>query len=154
MNTYTRGLKDGSVASVSTRQRHSAGQPWVFGFAVKIILMCSFIFAAVTCRIMYNAKTEALNKEATRIQMKIKRINLMTANLRNKREELTAFPYINAKIKQYKLGLREADYRQVSFIKIMDFPAKRAENGKHMISSVANRKKAVRKQDSTVASLR
>ena len=65
MNTYTRSLKDGSETIVTSRQRQPDRKPWFFAFAVKVILMCSFIFAAVTCRVMYNARIEALNKEAT-----------------------------------------------------------------------------------------
>lgn len=87
MNTYTRSLKDGSETIVTSRQRQPDRKPWFFAFAVKVILMCSFIFAAVTCRVMYNARIEALNKEATKIQMRIRKINLISANLRNKREE-------------------------------------------------------------------
>lgn len=67
MNTYTRSLKDGSETIVTSRQRQPDRKPWFFAFAVKVILMCSFIFAAVTCRVMYNARIEALNKEATKI---------------------------------------------------------------------------------------
>ena len=122
MNTYTRSLKDGSETIVTSRQRQPDRKPWFFAFAVKVILMCSFIFAAVTCRVMYNARIEALNKEATKIQMRIRKINLISANLRNKREELTAYPYISAKIKQYNLGLRAADYRQVSYLRIIETP--------------------------------
>ena len=119
MNTYTRSLKEESAAGAVPRQRRDGAKPWFFAFAVKIILMCAFIFAAVTCRVRYNAKIESLNKEAAKIQMRIRKINLITANLRNKREELTAYPYISAKIKQYNLGLREADYRQISYLRII-----------------------------------
>ena len=149
MNTYTRSLKDGSETIVTSRQRQPDRKPWVFAFAVKIILMCSFIFAAVTCRVMYNARIEALNKEATKIQMRIKRINLITSNLRSKREELTAFPYITAKIRQYQLGLREADYRQVSYIKMIDTPESKTSK-RHFVSSGRNYKE----KSSTVASIR
>ncbi len=134
MNTYTRSLKEESAAGAVPRQRRDGAKPWFFAFAVKIILMCAFIFAAVTCRVRYNAKIESLNKEAAKIQMRIRKINLITANLRNKREELTAYPYISAKIKQYNLGLREADYRQISYLRIIDLPEKRAVK-RHVASS-------------------
>ena len=48
--------------------------------------------------------------------------------------ELTAYPYISAKIKQYNLGLREADYRQISYLRIIDLPEKRAVK-RHVASS-------------------
>ena len=149
MNTYTRSLKDGSETIVTSRQRQPDRKPWFFAFAVIVILMCSFIFAAVTCRVMYNARIEALNKEATKIQMRIRKINLISANLRNKREELTAYPYISAKIKQYNLGLRAADYRQVSYLRIIDLPERRAAK-RHLVSS--DRK--YRENTSAVASVR
>ena len=98
---------------------------------------------------MYNAKIEALNKEATKIQMRIRKINLITANLRNKREELTAYPYISAKIKQYNLGLRAADYRQISYLRIIDMPEKRAVK-RHVVSS----ERKYREHNSAVASIR
>ena len=147
MNTYTRSLKDGAETVVTSRQHQPVKKPWFFAFAIKIILMCAFIFGAVTCRVMYNAKIEALNKEATKIQMRIRKINLITANLRNKREELTAYPYISAKIKQYKLGLREADYRQISYLRIIDLPEKRARK-QHIVSS----ERKYRERNSAVAS--
>ena len=131
MNTYTRSLKDGSETIVTSRQRQPDRKPWFFAFAVKVILMCSFIFAAVTCRVMY------------------RKINLISANLRNKREELTAYPYISAKIKQYNLGLRAADYRQVSYLRIIDLPERRAAK-RHLVSS--DRK--YRENTSAVASVR
>ena len=149
MNTYTRSLKDGAETVVSARQRQPGKKPWFFAFAVKIILMCAFIFGAVTCRIRYNAKIEALNKEATKIQMRIRKINLITANLRNKREELTAYPYISAKIKQYNLGLRAADYHQISYLRIIDLPEKRAAK-RHVVSS----ERKYRERNSAVASIR
>ena len=142
MNTYTRSLKEEGAGTGASRSRRDGTKPWFFAFAVKIILMCAFIFAAVTCRVRYNAKIESLNKEANRIQMRIRKINLISANLRNKREELTAYPYISAKIKQYNLGLREADYRQISYLRIIDLPEKRA--AKRHMASFSGRKQAER----------
>ena len=81
--------------------------------------------------------------------MRIRKINLISANLRNKREELTAYPYISAKIKQYNLGLRAADYRQVSYLRIIDLPERRAAK-RHLVSS--DRK--YRENTSAVASVR
>ena len=98
---------------------------------------------------MYNARIEALNKEATKIQMRIRKINLISANLRNKREELTAYPYICAKIKLFNLGLRAADYRQVSYLRIIDLPERRTAK-RHLVSS--DRK--YRENTSAVASVR
>jgi len=122
MNTYTRALRDGPESSALPRGHRTAKKPWFFGFAIKVILMCACIFGAVTCRIGYNAKIGALNKEATMIRARIQHINLINANLRDKREQLTAYPHIAAKIEKYKLGLRAADYRQISYIKILDLP--------------------------------
>ena len=54
-----------------------------------------------------------------------------------------------AKIKQYNLGLRAADYRQVSYLRIIDLPERRAAK-RHLVSS--DRK--YRENTSAVASVR
>lgn len=118
MNKFTQQCKNTEF----TRRPKAAGKPWVFSFVVKIILICLCISGTAVCRVLFNQKTEELNKEATQIRMKIVHMNREIANLKIKKEELSAWPYISRRITQYNLGLRPADPKQVTHTKIVDIP--------------------------------
>lgn len=120
MNTYTRNLKTKSRGTVRCETTcEKTGFAW---FAVRISIICLMIFCAVVCRIHFTAKTERLNKHAMKVRSQIKEVNTQIYNMRNRREELTAWPYISSKIQQYHLELRAADYRQVSQLILREAP--------------------------------
>lgn len=120
MNTYTRNLKTKSGGTV--RNETKDGKTGLAWFAVRISILCLFIFGAVLCRIYFTAKTDRLNTHAMKVRSQIREVNNQIYNMRNRREELTAWPYISSKIRQYHLELREADYRQVSQLILRDTP--------------------------------
>ncbi len=134
MNTYTKTLKSDGVEHITPVRPHHS-KPWLLGFAVRISLICLLIFCAVAYRINFNAKIETLNKRAAQIRTQLKELNIQVYNLRNRREELTAWPSISAKITRYQLGLREADYRQISYVSLMDPPIPRKKVLKQKLSS-------------------
>lgn len=120
MNTYTRNLKNKSRGTV--RCETTDGKTSFAWFAMRISIICLMIFCAVVCRIHFTAKTERLNKHAMAVRSQIREVNNQIYNMRNRREELTAWPYISKKIQQYHLELREADYRQVSQLILRETP--------------------------------
>ncbi len=140
MNTYTRPLKNDGVEHITPVRTHHT-KPWLLGFAVRISLICLLIFCAVAYRINFNAKIEALNKRSAQIKTQLKELNIQIYNLRNRREELTAWPSISEKITRYQLGLREADYRQISYVSLMDPPIPRKKVLKQKLSSESGAKK-------------
>ena len=113
MNTYTRNFN-----AESSLENHSGQviRTGFAGFAVRISLLLLLIFSAIAAQMHLRVSIERLNKHATRIQSEIRQLNVQYTNLRNKKETLTSWPNIHAKIRQYRLELREADHRQISYI--------------------------------------
>ena len=114
MNTYTRNMNQesrefGKAASES-------GKMTFAGFAIKISLLILLIFFAVYVQMYLRAGIERLNKQALAIQTHINQTNVKCTNLRNRREQLTSWENVHSKISQYRLGLREANHRQVARI--------------------------------------
>jgi len=140
MNTYTKTLKSDGVEHITPIRPHQS-KPWLLGFAIRISLICLLIFCAVAYRINFNAKIENLNKRSAQIHTQLKELNIQVYNLRNRREELTSWPSISAKITHYQLGLREADYRQISYVSLMTPPVPRKKVLKQKLSSDAKNKR-------------
>ena len=110
MNTYTKAFKPTQAPRTG---RNQASNPWLVPVAIKLGLMGALIFLAVNYRISYDEKAESLNREASRIKMKIHRLNLEIANLKIRKESLSSWDNIGSKIKNYNLALRPADSEQV-----------------------------------------
>ena len=111
MNIYTRNLSTenlGSGGSAAGSRFRSAGT------AARVCLLIVMIFGAIAGQVHLRAEIERLNKEAAKIRKEINELNVLYTNIRNKREELTGWSSVQAKIKHYRLGLRSREYRQVS----------------------------------------
>lgn len=121
MNRFTR-LKEHKDLPDEKRQTRASGGSggWVWALTAKIILIAVLIFGAHSIRVVYKAKTEDLNKEARRIDAQIRAIKHETMNLRNRKAQLSARPYIQKKTA--KLGLRAADYSQVQHVALLQEP--------------------------------
>ena len=115
MNIYTRNLSTENLGSGGP----AAGSRFhIAGTAARICLLLLMIFFAIAGQVHLRAEIEKLNKEATKIRKEIHELNVLYTNARNKREELTGWGNVQAKIKQYKLGLRSREYRQVSKLEV------------------------------------
>ena len=112
MNTYTRNLSQEG----SGREQQQSSRIKLAGFAAKVSGLIVMIFIAVAVQMHLRVEIERLNKRATEIRSEISQINVQCTNLRNRKEKLTGWQNIQSKIKDYRLGLREADHRQVSYI--------------------------------------
>lgn len=110
MNTYTKAFKPTQAPRTGRSQGSSS---WLVPVAIKLGLMGALIFLAVNYRISYDEKAESLNREASRIKMKIHRLNLEIANLKIRKESLSSWDNIGSKIKNYNLALRPAEPDQV-----------------------------------------
>lgn len=111
MNIYTRNL---STENLGTGGTAAGSRFHIAGTAARICLLILLIFGAIAGQVHLRAEIERLNKEATQIRRDIHDLNVLYTNARNKREELTGWKNVQAKIKHYKLGLRSREYRQVS----------------------------------------
>ena len=112
MNTYTRNLSQEGAG----REQQQSSRIKLAGFAAKISGLIVMIFIAVAVQMHLRVEIERLNKRATEIRSEISQINVQCTNLRNRKEMLTGWQNIQSKIQHYRLGLREADHRQVSYI--------------------------------------
>lgn len=110
MNTYTKAFKP---AQAPRTGRSQASSSWLAPVAIKLGLMGALIFMAVNYRISFDEKAESLNREASRVKMKIHRLNLEIANLKIRKESLSSWDCIGTKIKNYNLALRPAEAEQV-----------------------------------------
>lgn len=116
MKTYT---KDLTRESSEGQHYHSTGKSWLAWFALRISLICLMIFGAVACRVYLSAEIEIMNKQAARIETQAREVNIQISNYRNRKEKLTSWPVISRKIAQYHLKLQEADYRQISYTRLL-----------------------------------
>ncbi len=115
-----------NVKTMRTREeigrysRTSSGKSWMVSLVVKLSFMFALIFLAVNARIIYNQKSEQINREIARTKSKIHQLNREIANLKVRREQLSSWPYISSRINQFKLGLRPADSKQIRKIVLVD----------------------------------
>ena len=114
MNTYTRNMNP--EIQEYGKDPSANGKMTFAGFAAKISLLILMIFFAVYAQMYLRAGIERLNKQAITIQAHINQTNVKCTNLRNRREQLTSWENIHARISHYRLGLREANHRQVARI--------------------------------------
>lgn len=115
MNSYTRNMN-----LETAEQRNTAdGKMRFAGFAAGISVLILLIFFAISAQMHLRAEIERLNKRTTQIQSDIGRLNVQCTNLRNRREKLTGWKNVNSKIQRYRLGLRDAEHRQISYIRIL-----------------------------------
>ena len=114
MNSYTRNMNP----EAGERKDPAAGKMKFAGFAAGISSLILLIFFAISAQMHLRAEIERLNKRATQIRSDISRLNVQCTNLRNRREKLTGWQNINSKIRRYRLGLRDAEHRQISYIRI------------------------------------
>ena len=116
MNTYTRNLNTENPGSGSDPVRGI--RIGLTGFAARISLILLLIFFAIAGQMHLRAEIERLNKQASRIQVEINQLNVQCTHVRNRKESLTGWNHIREKIHRYRLGLRDADHRQVSTISL------------------------------------
>lgn len=110
MNTFTKKLK---VPDAPRRGKGASSKSWLVPLALKLGLIAALIFTAVNLRISYSAKEEDLNRESSRIKMRIHRLNREIANLKIRKENLSSWPCISSKIGAYNLALRPPEPDQV-----------------------------------------
>ena len=120
MNTYTKAFKP---PKASQARRGGAARPWFLGFALKTALMGALIFAALNYRISYSAKAENLNREASRIKMKLHKIDLEIASLQIRKDNLCSWSYIGGRIRDCNLALRPAESSQVLHVALSRTPS-------------------------------
>jgi hypothetical protein len=112
MNIYTRNLQTEPV-----QQAPGAGElqqkPAFFRVILLLGCICVVFFCAIALRVFLTAKIERMNKNAARINTRIREYEILCYHLRNKKASLTSMNYVNAKVREYGLKLRAADYRQV-----------------------------------------
>ena len=114
MNAYTRNMNPDRP----DRNSSSGGKKRIARFAAGVGGLILMIFFAISGQMHLRVEIERLNKHATRVQMEIAQLNVQCTNLRNRKEHLTGWQNIHARIKQYRLGLRDADPRQISYISL------------------------------------
>lgn len=114
MRNYTNTTEPG----FSKQPKSVRGQTksWIVPFLVKASIMFGLIFGAVTLRVYFNEKTHKLNKQAVEIRSTLHRLDLEMNNLRNRRETLSSFAYINSRITRFQLKLRPAEATQIHAI--------------------------------------
>lgn len=116
MNTYTR-----NTIPESADRNHSAEAKMRFaGFAARVSLLILLIFFAISAQMHLRVEIERLNKQAMLVRMEISELNVKCTNLRNKKEKLTNWENIHARIQNYRLGLRDAEHRQITRISLQD----------------------------------
>lgn len=112
MNTYTKNLQNDPLQQTPAvrelRQKNT-----FFRVIVLLGCICVVFFCAIALRVFLTAKTERMNKNAAKINAQIREYEIQCYHLRNKKAALTSMNYVNAKIREYGLKLRAADYRQV-----------------------------------------
>jgi len=116
MNTYTRSMTQESA----DRSNAGEGKIKVAGFAARISLLILLIFFSISAQMHLRVEIERLNKQATKIRMEISELNVKCTNLRNRKEKLTSWDNIHARIRNYRLGLRDADHLQISYISLQE----------------------------------
>ena len=112
MNAYTRNQNTDGVS----QEKQQGSRIRLAGFAARISGLIVMIFIAIAAQMHLRVEIERLNKRATEIRAEISQLNVQCTNLRNRKERLTSWKNIQARIQRYRLGLREADHRQVSYI--------------------------------------
>ena len=114
MNSYTRNMN-----LEAEERKNSAGAKKKIGMlAVGISTLILLIFFAISAQMHLRAEIERLNKRAMVIQSEIGQLNVQYTNLRNRKEKLTRWQNVSSQIQRYRLGLRDADHRQISYITI------------------------------------
>lgn len=114
MNTYTRSI----APDTAERNNTAEGKMKFAGFAARISLLILLIFFAIAAQMHLRVEIERMNKQATKIRMEISELNVKCTNLRNRKEKLTGWENIHARIQKYRLGLRDADHLQISYISL------------------------------------
>ena len=112
MNAYTRNQNTEEL----NREKMQGSRIKLAGFAAKISGLIVMIFIAIAAQMHLRVEIERLNKRSTEIRAEISQLNVQCTNLRNRKEKLTSWQHIQSRIHNYRLGLREADHRQISYI--------------------------------------
>ena len=118
MNNYTRNLNSENGTS-GGRDAAAHKRTGIAAAAAKVSLFFLLIFGAIAAQMHLRAGIERLNKRSTEIGAQIRQLNAQCTSMRNRKERLTDWPQIQAKIKHYRLGLQGADHRQISHITLI-----------------------------------
>ena len=114
MNHYTRNMNPTGREQQDSRTEKSK----IAGFAARISLLILMIFFAIAGQMHLRVEIERLNKRISELQGKIAQLNVQCKNERNRKEMLTGWQNIQAKISKHRLNLRAAEHRQVSYIEL------------------------------------
>ena len=142
MNTYTKAFKP---TQPPRSLRSKGASSWVLQLVVNLAIMGALIFMAVNYRISYDEKAESLNREASRIKMKIHRLNLEIANLKIRKETLSSWENIGSKIKTYNLALRPADSDQVRHLALVSVKSDPQQIARRMEEAASQRLQVTKK---------
>ena len=114
MNHYTRNMNPAGLE----QQEHQSGKSKIAGFAARISLLILMIFFAIAAQMHLRVEIERLNKRVSELQGKIAQLNVQCKNERNRKEMLTGWQNIQAKIRKHRLNLRDAESRQISYLEL------------------------------------
>ena len=114
MNHYTRNM---SPAGTEQQKRQSE-KSQIAGFAARVSLLILLIFFAIAAQMHLRVEIERLNKRISQLQEKIAELNVQCKNERNRKEMLTGWQNIHAKIRKHRLHLRDAEPRQISYLEL------------------------------------
>ena len=112
MNAYTRNQSTESIS----REKLQGNRIKLASFAARVSGLIVMVFIAIAVQMHLRVEIERLNKRATEIRSEISQLNVQCTNLRNRKEMLTGWKNIQTRIQHYRLKLREADHRQISYI--------------------------------------
>lgn len=118
MNQFTDRKK---LAERERERNRPQGKPWVFPLLGKFLLIPVVFFAAAALRVSYADKADKLERQAVIIREEIRFLDKEIQNYKGKREELCSKEHIEAKIKEYRLGLRLTKNEQWRYLKRYDF---------------------------------
>ena len=112
MNAYTRNQNAEGINS----EKVQGSRIRLAGFAAKVSGLIVMIFIAIAAQMHLRVEIERMNKRSSEIQAEISQLNVQCTNLRNHKDRLTSWQHIQTRIHNYRLGLREADHRQITYI--------------------------------------
>ena len=114
MNHYTRNMNPAG----REQQELQSEKRKIAGFAARISLLILMIFFAIAAQMHLRVEIERLNKRISQLQDKIAELNVQCKNERNRKEMLTGWQNIHAKIRKHRLNLRDAEPRQISYLEL------------------------------------
>lgn len=149
MNTYTRNMQNSNPAPALSAEKKQQPENSFFRMIFLLGCICLIFFCAIALRIFLTTRIERMNKQVSRINAQIREYEYQCYHLRNKKASLTSLSYVSGKVRQYSLGLRPADYRQVRTVALLPEGGIRSYSGTPSgytrdYSAAANHRKEIR----------